>query len=688
MKSFRLVAALAGLMSLFALASCDPKEENGDPFITINGETEYNLKAEKSSFTVNISTNRDWKVRMTDAAAQWVVVSPNGGQAAENGIDVTVSVLENTAANRTAAIEFYTGTATATLTVNQEGPDGDGGDSEIIGKPEGNGTKESPYNVSAALTLIANGTYSADDEVYVKGQISEITEVSTDYGNATYNIVDKDYPDNALIVYRGYYLGGEKFTSKDQIKEGDEVVVLGKLMLFYEKSELAQGSQLVSLNGKEAEEKPDVEVKDATVAEIAEAVASGITDGYYRLKNGQVMAVASADKFVVDDGTGCIYVYKQKHGLSAGDVATFVGKGYKYYTTLELEQPEIEKTGSEECTYPEPDVWGAEQIDTYYASELATVKYATVSGVLVKSGSYYNLQTDGTESVDFISLYSTVIDLSKFEGKAVQVTGYVYSLNSSKKYVEMAAVGVAVDEAAEYVTVSPASLTWSKDDLSAQTVTVDASGDFTVAADEASFTEGFVWADFTVADNTVTITPKESIVSVGPVSKLEGKFIVTCGEKSAAIAVTMKLEDDCTHPFTSNVSWTLGANAYDHNSSGNNAQTAVINETEVSEMVKLGTSSKAGSFTINIPAGTKTLEFYALAWNNTVGKLTITGCTETPVELDLKTNGGVANNPPYTVAPTDGEAYYGITVNDATATSVTVSSSARAILWGINTYSE
>ncbi len=232
MKSFRLVAALAGLMSLFALASCDPKEEQGDPFITINGETEYNLKAEKSSFTVNISTNRDWKVRMTDAAAQWVVVSPNGGQAAENGIDVTVSVLENTAANRTAAIEFYTGTATATLTVNQEGPDGDGGDSEIIGKPEGNGTKESPYNVSAALTLIANGTYSADDEVYVKGQISEITEVSTDYGNATYNIVDKDYPDNALIVYRGYYLGGEKFTSKDQIKEGDEVVVLGKLMLF------------------------------------------------------------------------------------------------------------------------------------------------------------------------------------------------------------------------------------------------------------------------------------------------------------------------------------------------------------------------------------------------------------------------------------------------------------------------
>ncbi len=686
MKSFRLMAAMAGLLSLFAIAGCNPKEE-GDPFVTINGEKEYNLKAEKSSFTINISTNRDWSVRMTDAAAQWIAVTPKEGKAAENGVDVTVSVLENTAANRTAAIEFYTGTATATLTVNQEGPDGDGGGSEVIGKPEGNGTKESPYNVSAALTLIANGTYSADAEVYVKGQISEITEISTGYGNATYNIVDKEYADNALIVYRGYYLGGEKFTAEDQIKAGDEVVVLGKLTLFYEKAEVSTGSQIVSINGKEAEEEPEVEVKDATVADIAVAVASGITDGYYRVKNGQVMAVASADKLVMDDGTGCIYVYKQKHGLSVGDVATFVGKGYKYYTTLEFEKPEIEKTGSAECVYPDADVWGAEQIDTYYAMELATVKYATVSGTLVKSGSYYNLQTDGTSSVDFISLYSTSIDFSQYEGKALQVTGYVYSLNSSKNYVEMVPLEIAVDASAEYVTVSPASLTWSKDDLSAKTVTVDASGDFSVKADEASFTEGFVWASCTVESNIVTITPAESISSVGPVSKLEGKFIVTCGEKSATIDVTVKIGDDCNYPFTSNVTWTLGDNATDQTTSSA-AQTATINGTEVTEMVKLGTSKKGGNFTITIPAGTKTLEFYALSWNGKACKLTVSGCTATPVELDLKSNSGVAGNPPYTVATTDGEARYSITITEAAATSVTVTASARAIFWGINAYSE
>ncbi len=682
------MAVLAGLMSLFALSGCDPTENEGDPFITINGETVQNLKAEKSSFTVNLSTNRDWSVRIADAAAEWLAVTPNSGKAAENGVDVTVSVLENTAGNRTAAIEFYTGTATATLTVNQEGPDGDSS-SETIGKPEGNGTKESPYNVSAALTLIAGGKYSADDDVYVKGQISKITEVNTSFGNATYNIVDKDYADNALLVYRGYYLDGKKFTAKDQIKVGDEVVVLGKLTLFYENSEITQGNQLVSLNGKEAEVQPEVETKEATVSEIAAAVASGTEDGNYSVKNGQVMVVASKDKLIMNDGTGCIYVYKQEHGLTAGEIATFSGKGTKYYTSLEFEGSDIEKTGSAVCEYPEAEAWGATEIDAYFNSELATVKYATVSGTLVKNGDYYNLETEGTASADFISLYATVIDLSEFVNKAVKVTGYVYSLNSNKKYVEMAAVEMAIDAAADYVIVDPASLSWGADDLSAKTVTVNASGEFSVAADEASFTEGYVWATAAAEGNTITITPDPAVSTAGAAGKLEGKFIVTCGEKSATIDVTVKFGADCQYPFTSNVSWTLGANAYDQTFSGNNKQAAVVNGSDVTEMVKLGTSSKSGDVTITIPAGTKTLELYALSWKkNKDCKITVTGCGETPVEIDLKSNDGVSGNPPYTIATTDGEARYSISVTDATATSVTITSSARAIFWGINTYSE
>ena len=676
------MAVLAGLMSLFALASCDPKEEKGDPFITINGETEYNLKAEKSSFTVNISTNRDWSIRMSDAAAEWVVVSPNGGQAAENGVDITVSVLENTAGNRTAAIELYTGTATATLTVNQEGPDGDSG-SETIGKPEGNGTKESPYNVSAALTLIANGKYSADDEVYVKGQISKVEEVETSYGNATYNIVDKDYADNALLVYRGYYLGGEKFTSEDQIKAGDEVVVLGKLTLFYEKSELTQGNQLVSLNGKEAEEQPEVETKDATIGEI---LSSGET-GNYRIQNATVIDVTSTGKFIANDGTGSIYVYKSKHGVAVGDVVTLTGSVELYSdVTWEVNGPEIEKTGTAAVTYPEAEVWGAEQIEAYFATTPVTVKYVTVSGDVVKSDNYYNLNVSGLSSVAFLSLYTTTFDLSEYEGKAVKITGHAYNINNSKKFVELSVVEIEVDEASDYVSVDPASLTWDKSDLAARTVTVDASGAFTVEADEASFTDGKVWAKCTVENNTITVTPDpEAVAAAAATDKLEGKFVVTCGEKSATIDVTVKFAADCTHPFTSNVSWTLGEKSY-------NEKVNVNDETDI-PIVKIGTSKVVGSFTVDIPAGTKKIGFYALAWDNKPCKVSIAGTgSAEDIIVDINANSGVVKNSPYTVSTTDAEAYHEVEILDASATQLTFSSTdksaSRAIFWGINTYSE
>ena len=42
-------------------------------------------------------------------------------------------------------------------------------------------------------------------------------------------------------------------TATDQLKVGDKVVVCGKLIKFYEKSEMAQGNKLISLNGKKAE---------------------------------------------------------------------------------------------------------------------------------------------------------------------------------------------------------------------------------------------------------------------------------------------------------------------------------------------------------------------------------------------------------------------------------------------------
>ncbi|MGI6222838.1 MAG: hypothetical protein ACOYJG_04450 [Prevotella sp.] len=118
---------------------------------------------------------------------------------------------------------------------------------ESTGEAKGDGTEANPYNSVAANAQALAGNTS---EVYVTGKISEISEVSTDYGNATYFISDDGTSTDQFEIFRGYYLNGEKFTSEDQIQVGQTVVVKGKLSVYGSTPELAQGSQIISINGE------------------------------------------------------------------------------------------------------------------------------------------------------------------------------------------------------------------------------------------------------------------------------------------------------------------------------------------------------------------------------------------------------------------------------------------------------
>ncbi len=50
-----------------------------------------------------------------------------------------------------------------------------------------------------------------------------------------------------MQIYRGMYLNGEKFTAADQIKVGNKVVIKGKLDAYKDNPQVAQGSQIISL---------------------------------------------------------------------------------------------------------------------------------------------------------------------------------------------------------------------------------------------------------------------------------------------------------------------------------------------------------------------------------------------------------------------------------------------------------
>ena len=120
--------------------------------------------------------------------------------------------------------------------------------------PAGSGTQADPYNVAAAIEFAQKlqvGEESQQD-IYIKGKVASIRENYTaQYGNATFYISDDGTSKVTFTVYRALYLGNKKYTSGDLLKEGDEVIVCGKVTNYNGTLETQQNKAfLYSLNGK------------------------------------------------------------------------------------------------------------------------------------------------------------------------------------------------------------------------------------------------------------------------------------------------------------------------------------------------------------------------------------------------------------------------------------------------------
>ncbi len=131
------------------------------------------------------------------------------------------------------------------------------------------GTENDPYNVLDVLKLIEtleNGATSS--EINAKGVIKSITEVSTAYKNATYTIGDETTSET-VTIYRGKYINGADFTSTDQIKIGDEVVIKGRVTNYKGSKQFSTGSRIVSLKRIEPCATPVITIAEGGVVSIA-----------------------------------------------------------------------------------------------------------------------------------------------------------------------------------------------------------------------------------------------------------------------------------------------------------------------------------------------------------------------------------------------------------------------------------
>ena len=240
----------------------------------------------------------------------------------------------------------------------------------------GKGSLSNPYTASeATAAVIAAGAGVNISNVHVTGIVSQIDELLTSgYGNATYYISDDGTTTDHFEIYRGFYLDGAKFSSEDQLKVGDRVIVYGTIVYFKGTTpEMTSGGHLVSIERDGEAKTFGATVSGTTVSAETTEVTVTVT--------GNVDWTASVT------GTGAT-------------VAPNSGTG----------------AGSVKVTFPE-NTSNADKTFTVTVSTTADVAQKTFSFTITQSKpvSGKNVVFEVGEGKDIISIFPAVKDGIKFE---------------------------------------------------------------------------------------------------------------------------------------------------------------------------------------------------------------------------------------------------------------------------------
>ncbi len=710
------MSTLAALALL--VAGCAEEEKDSDiPSLKVSS-TELTVTPAGGAQTFQVTSNRPWKIENT---ADWLAVDPVSGKASADPVTVTVTALPNSGYDRTASLKVSMDFDYKTVTVSQAGELGPD-ESKV---PSGTGTADDPYNVIAAQALALEVGEEGSGNVYVKGIVSSIsTTTLSSFGNIDYYISTDGTTENQFYVYRGLYLGGNQFTSLSQLKVGDEVVIYGKVVNFKGNTpELTQGNYLYSLNGQTSGGGIDYEnCEEKTVEQF---IAIGNDGNYYKLTGTVSRFNATYCSFDLTDASGTIYVYSVANKddwsdkIKNGGTVTLAGK-YEYYS----QKSQHEVVNAQILSFTEGgDEPGGETAEPKTvtiaefnaAEESSTQPYrltGTIGGNINTTYGNFDL-TDETGTVYVYGLTATNLgygasndksyaSLGLKAGDKVTLIGFRGSFNDKIEvmyayYVsheageggdepggeiaEPKTVTIAEFNAAEESSTQPYQLTgtiggsinttYGNFDLTDETGTVYVYGlTATNLGYGASNDKSYASLGLKAGDKVTLIGFRGSFND-----KIEVMYAYYVSHEAGEGGDEPGLEDD----FTSNVTWTLGTNAY--------SQDATVNGTEGVSVLKLGTSSKVGDATLSIPKGTTKVTFYAVSWTNKPTKLVAkVGGTEI-YSVDPAVNSGATGNPTYTLTVASSDKYtmdLGSALEADTEVTVTTSgSNTRVIIFAI-----
>lgn len=258
-------------LAVVAVAAGCKKEgvPQGDPSITVSPKT-LSMSKDADSKVVDLTSNREWKANVDDAAKEWLHVTPEKGDASASAVKVTINCDGNEGDERTGKVVFTTGSVSTTLTVRQEA------------------AKPTVYVSCASIRALAKGDVIAEGS-FVKAQVVSNADLNNLTNKKSMYIQDESdgqagKPGSGLQVY---------FAATPSVKLGDIVKVdlSGMKMSDY------NGALQIDANGKAPADVITVLEEGAELlpleVSIDDLLANKYEDQYVTVK--EEVQVASAD---------------------------------------------------------------------------------------------------------------------------------------------------------------------------------------------------------------------------------------------------------------------------------------------------------------------------------------------------------------------------------------------------------
>lgn len=674
MKIVKILSTLAAVCAL--VIGC--AKETPNVWNEIQVSSSYvGLPKDGGSKTITVSATDSWTI---NEIPDWLSVSPASGSAGETV--VTFSADKATASNES-TISIVCAGRTQSIIVKQ-----------LAEKVE-----PKTLSVSEAIE-ICNALADkeiAPGEYRVKGIVCGLVDLSVQYGNVTFWISDdgKSVDGQKFEVYRALWLNGALFKAGDNLDVGDEVIIEGKIMKYGTTPETAEKQAFVYQINKSL-------IKcDSLVYNGAKLEALPLEGGEFEA--ALVCKGNGVSVNVPDDAKSWLSVTGIQ---TAGDKATVTFRA-------------AQNDGGDRST----------EITFFTTSEgkkyTAVASVAQKGAILEVSIAEFNAAPKSSIVYRISGFVTKVDDASKgnFHLKDYSAETYVYKAANFADYstLKVGDLVTIIGNRDEYGTTIE--LTNGKiEDVKTVTVKTVAEAD-ALDDDDKNDPKNYIMITGTVKDGSAKSGHKFDLTNYGNFDLADETgeiyvYGVSTGWKGAkgngAFATLGVKEGDKITIIAYKTSYNgmnqLVGYYYSHEKGGApepvevteysidlpyegadkfyDDGVATINGEENQKVLKIGTSSATGSVTFTVPAGSKKVTTYAIAWKGKATTLEFKVGDTVVGTQEIADNDGASNNSPYTITVTDSDKYT-IDLGDALTadTKVTITTAAgantRAIFFGV-----